>query len=67
MIDFGLSRTIKTTNSTNPLDSVVGTPLYVAPEILDEKEYSSSCDVWSAGCLLFYLLSGKEAFDAEDV
>ena len=39
-----------------------GTPGYVAPEVLKWKEkepfYDSKCDVFSLGCLFYYLVSG---------
>lgn len=45
--------------------SVVGTPLYVAPEIIGEKVYEKECDCWGLGVIMFILLSGKEPFYAK--
>jgi len=42
VIDFGLSRKFEP-NSNKTLDSIVGTPLYVAPEVL-KQEYDYRCD-----------------------
>ncbi|CAD7939130.1 unnamed protein product [Amoebophrya sp. A120] len=44
------------------LFSKVGTPLYMAPEVLANKGYNSGCDVWSLGCVLYELLTLKQPF-----
>jgi serine/threonine protein kinase len=46
--------------------SNLGTPLTMAPEVLDNKEYSAKVDLWSIGCVLFKLLFGKDPFFAFD-
>ena len=41
-----------------------GTPITMAPEVWQEN-YTSKCDVWSVGCMLFQILTGKNPFLAK--
>jgi len=43
-------------------DSVVGSPDYMAPEVLRGKPYSYAVDYWSLGCILFEFLAGFPPF-----
>ena len=58
VIDFGLSQILDKDKLTSP----VGTPYYVAPEILS-GEYNQKCDIWSAGVILCILLTGEPPFN----
>lgn len=59
IIDFGLSKILH--NNNNSLKSIVGTPFYMAPEVL-EGNYGNSCDIWSLGVLMYVLLCGYLPF-----
>ena len=43
-----------------------GTPGYMAPEVLKSRYYTTKCDMWAAGVVMFILLSGTMPFDVTD-
>ncbi|KAL2602002.1 hypothetical protein AAZV13_10G201100 [Glycine max] len=58
LADFGLATYIKPGQS---LHGLVGSPFYIAPEVL-AGAYNQAADVWSAGVILYILLSGMPPF-----
>ena len=59
LIDFGLSA------YSDKCKSIVGTPYYMAPEMIDGRSYPQS-DIWSLGVITFLSLTGKYPFEAQD-
>jgi len=58
IIDFGTSMVF---NPGKKITGKIGTPLFIAPEVL-RGSYTEKCDVWSCGVLLYVLLSGTQPF-----
>jgi serine/threonine-protein kinase len=57
LMDFGTS--IDDADSDDSVGSLAGTPLYMAPEILDGQEASVTSDIYSVGVLLYRLVTGS--------
>lgn len=49
-------------NNQAVMQTMLGTPLYLPVEILSGKEYSSKCDVFSVGIILYELIFGVHPF-----
>ena len=56
--DYGCSKRLSSLTK-NYLNSVNGTLLYMAPEILKGEEYNYKCDLWSIGIIIYKLYFGK--------
>mmetsp|Transcript_53188 Transcript_53188/g.88170 ORF Transcript_53188/g.88170 Transcript_53188/m.88170 type:complete len:642 (+) Transcript_53188:151-2076(+) len=62
--DFGLAKVFEKDEDALMRTFYVGTRGYQSPEILKKKEYTTACDVFSCGVVLFILLSGYPPFEA---
>lgn len=58
--DLGFAKQLQ--NEEGMTSTVLGTPLYMAPEIFDGKAYSSKVDVWALGVLFYAMLTGVTPF-----
>lgn len=63
IIDFGLSR--KHSSESAHMSTIVGTPYYIAPEVL-RQSYDKSCDIWSCGVIAYILLCGYPPFNGSN-
>jgi serine/threonine-protein kinase ULK/ATG1 len=59
--DFGF---IKEYDESNMLDTLCGSPIYMAPEILKHRKYDAKVDLWSLGVVLFEMLTCDLPFKA---
>ena len=83
VLDFGLAKALEpagatstsvatasptiTTPAMTRAGVILGTAAYMSPEQARGKPVDRRADIWAFGCVLFEMLTGKQAFDAEDV
>lgn len=63
LADFGVAKL--TGSKTDPQETdidVVGTPYWMAPEIIEMSGTTAACDIWSVGCTIIELLTGKPPY-----
>ncbi|MBK7647878.1 MAG: HDOD domain-containing protein [Betaproteobacteria bacterium] len=65
VMDFGIATRVK--GASEAADRITGTPAYMAPEYILRREISECSDVFSAGLILFEMLTGQRAIVAESV
>ncbi|GAA6109517.1 serine/threonine kinase 17a like isoform X2 [Tachysurus ichikawai] len=63
IVDFGLSRHV---DNKSEVREILGTPEYVAPEILSYEPVTTATDMWSIGVLTYVMLTGVSPFLGEE-
>ncbi|RHY45057.1 hypothetical protein DYB30_012793, partial [Aphanomyces astaci] len=58
--DFGFARHLE---STSLAETLCGSPLYMAPEILQFQKYDNKADLWSVGTILYEMVVGRPPFN----
>jgi len=48
------------------LRSIVGTPLYMSPQLLQKEKYSNKSDLWSIGLIFYEMLHGRTPWQANN-
>lgn len=61
--DFGFARHLQTASLA---ETLCGSPLYMAPEILQHHRYDAKADLWSVGTVLFEMIAGRPPFHGEN-
>lgn len=57
--DFGLA---KDTTGMTRISTICGSPLYMAPEMFNDRSYNETVDIWSVGIILYEMLCGQNPF-----
>jgi serine/threonine protein kinase len=65
LLDFGLARGVEEELSLTHPGVAAGTPAYVAPEQVAGGPIDTSCDLFSLGCTLYRMVTGRTPFDVE--
>ena len=63
--DFGISKALPT--AEDMAKSILGTPLFMAPEVVKGLAYDSKADIWALGIIVYELVTLKKAFDGDKI
>lgn len=61
--DFGFAKRVEPQDMSA---TVCGSPLYMAPQLLDRLEYSPKADIWSLGVVMYEMVTGNKPVDASN-
>jgi tRNA A-37 threonylcarbamoyl transferase component Bud32 len=64
LVDFGIARIVGKVTLTDAR-KIVGTPQFLAPELLDNEPAGPGTDLWALGVTLYYALTGQAPFAAD--
>lgn len=60
LADFGVAVLLNSDHTTEKSNSLAGTSYWMAPEVIEENgKVTTACDIWSLGCTIIELLTGK--------
>ena len=63
--DFGIAKVLNAT--VDHAQTVVGTPYYLSPEIIQNHPYNFKSDMWSLGVLLYEMCALKPPFNGANI
>lgn len=63
--DFGIARVLS--NTISQAQTLVGTPYYLSPEIIESKPYSFKSDIWSLGIVLYEMCALQPPFSGSSL
>lgn len=63
--DFGISKAL--INRDDLANSILGTPLFMPPEVCKGQPYDSKADIWALGVMVYELITLKKPFDGDSI
>ncbi len=69
ILDFGLAKSLinESTSLVTHTDAILGTPLYMPPEQIEGKPSDQRADLYSLGCILYQMASGRPPFIGDTI
>ncbi len=65
LMDFGIAKATDGENKLTQVGSILGTPYYISPEQVSAREPDARSDLYSAGIMLFEMLTGARPYDGD--
>lgn len=65
LADFGFAKLLGTEDQQ--VETILGSPLNMAPEVLDRQAYNSKADIWSIGVSFYEMIFGKVPYTASNI
>jgi tRNA A-37 threonylcarbamoyl transferase component Bud32 len=65
LMDFGIARLLEADEKMTMTGALVGSPLHMPPEVIEGRESDARADVFSLGTILYWLVTGRMAFQAK--
>ncbi|KAK6181203.1 hypothetical protein SNE40_009113 [Patella caerulea] len=62
--DFGISKIMQ--SQSGMAETLVGTPYYMSPELMQGHKYNQKSDIWALGCVLYEMLTLRRTFEASN-
>ena len=63
--DFGFCKPLE--NANELAQTMLGSPIYMAPEVIKGEIYTMKADIWSIGVVLYKMLFGKCPFESKSI
>lgn len=64
LADFGLAK--RQESKDDLFETICGTPIYMAPELQRQEQYTEKADLWSLGVILYEMVTGMPPFIAKN-
>ena len=65
LADFGFCKALS--NKNEPIQTMLGSPIYMAPEVLRGQIYTIKADIWSLGIVFYQMLFGKCPYQSSSI
>lgn len=66
IVDFGLAKVVEEDQNLTKTGQAIGTPFYSSPEQIQSRSIDARSDIYSLGCVMFFVLTGKPPFVGEN-